>query len=435
MADISKITVPSGTYNLKDSSAVSNVTYSGHTVTVTKRDGTSSSFKTCPLNEENKINEGYLPSLSENYMAITNPTGTGSFSLNRKDCTTIGTDSTAEGYDTTASGYCSHAEGDNTTASGYCSHAEGDNTQALKVTSHTEGCNTTASADYSHAEGYNTTASGIYSHAGGFGTTASGDASHAEGAYTTTSADYSHAEGFGTTASGRYSHAGGNYNNPNSNSLLEIGYGLSDDTRNNVFRVTNAGAVYGKSAFNSSGADYAEFIKPWFDDNEDNEDRVGYFVTIKDGKLYKANEGDYIAGITSGNPSVVGNADEDYYWRYVRDEFNRIQYEEISVLDPELDEDGNLIMVDNGRKEKHPVQDKKFDPSLISTYIERKNRKEWDYVGMLGVLPVRDDGTCIVGKYCKCGKDGIATISDTRGFDTYMVLDRINDYIVSVILK
>ena len=49
----------------------------------------------------------------------------------RKEGTTIGTNSTAEGLSTTASGsFGSHAEGSNTTASGYSSHAEGDYTQA-----------------------------------------------------------------------------------------------------------------------------------------------------------------------------------------------------------------------------------------------------------------------------------------------------------------
>lgn len=54
---------------------------------------------------------------------------------------------------------------------------------------------------------------------------------------------------------------------------------------------------------------------------------------------------------------------------------------------------------------------------------------------MLGVLPVRDDGTCQPGQFCKCGKDGIATLTKVKGFDTYIVLERISENIVSVILK
>ena len=45
MADISKITLPSGdTYNVKDASAVTNITRSGTTFTATKRDGTTFTF-------------------------------------------------------------------------------------------------------------------------------------------------------------------------------------------------------------------------------------------------------------------------------------------------------------------------------------------------------------------------------------------------------
>lgn len=47
------------------------------------------------------------------------------------------------------------------------------------------------------------------------------------------------------------------------------------------------------------------------------------------GFLHKANAGDYIAGITSGNPSVVCNADENYYWKYERDVFGRIVLEDV----------------------------------------------------------------------------------------------------------
>ena len=72
-------------------------------------------------------------------MMSTNPTGTGSFSLNRKADTTIGINSFAEGLNTTASGGASHAEGAFTTASGNYSHAEGLNTIAAGEEQHVEG--------------------------------------------------------------------------------------------------------------------------------------------------------------------------------------------------------------------------------------------------------------------------------------------------------
>ena len=76
-----------------------------------------------------------------------------------------------------------------------------------------------------------------------------------------------------------------------------------------------------------------------------------------------------------------------------------------------------------------------YDNTLQETYVERKLRPEWDYVGMLGVLPVRDDGTCVPGSFCKCADGGIATLATERSFDTYMVIERITDNVVRVILR
>ena len=360
----------------------------------------------------------------------------------------------AEGMNTTASGESSHAEGSMTTASSSASHAEGSNTRASGNDSHAEGSDTTASSSASHAEGSNTRASGNHSHAEGYWSEASGEGSHAEGSMTSASSSASHAEGYGTTASSFASHAGGKYNKAMTNSTGEtdntgdafvIGNGTETSALSNAFRVTYGGAVYGLSAFNSSGADYAEFIKPWYDGNTEEEDRVGYFVTIKDGLLYKANEGDYIVGITSGNPSVVGNADEDYYWRYERDEFNRFVYEdaeeEVEQLDdngtPVLDENGMPVMVKTGNiiKNAHYKLAADYNPTKQNDYIERKNRPEWSYVGMVGVIPVRDDGTCEAGCFCKCGQNGIATRAESRGFDTFFVIERISDNVVSVEIR
>ena len=162
-----------------------------------------------------------------------NPTGTGSFSLNRKADTTIGNYSFAEGNNTTASGSSSHAEGHLTTASGLSSHAEGHYTTASGNWSHAEGQNTTASKDYAHAEGSGTTASGYDSHAEGFRTAASGDDSHAEGQ--------------STKASSEDQHAQGKYNIEDSTGTYAdiIGNGTSDTARSNAATVDwNGNAWY-----------------------------------------------------------------------------------------------------------------------------------------------------------------------------------------------
>ncbi len=167
-------------------------------------------------------------------------------------------------------------------------------------------------------------------------------------------------------------------------SAPSTGNGTSFAPKSNALRVTYQHDGYDTKASQPYGADYAVLIKPWADGNPDNEDRIGYFVTIKDGLLSKAGPEEYIAGITSGNPSVTRNVDEDY------------QQE---------------------------------------NSIEHKDQKEWNYVGMLGVLPVWDDGTCLPGQFCKCAGDGIATLARERSFDTYMVIERISDKSVNVVLK
>ena len=141
-----------------------------------------------------KIDEKYIPELP--YMDKVNPTGTGSFSLNRKADTTIGECSFAEGHSTIASGIDSHAEGDNTTASGPSSHAEGGST--------------TASGPSSHAEGDSTIASGSSSHAEGCGTSAQSQSQHVQGEYNVLDTDmqdrrgqYAHIVGNGTSDTAR----------------------------------------------------------------------------------------------------------------------------------------------------------------------------------------------------------------------------------------
>ena len=201
----------------------------------------------------------------------------------------------------------------------------------------------------------------------------------------------------------------------------------------NAFRVNYSGAVYAMT-YNTSGADYAEFIKPWADGNPDKEDRVGFMVTIKNGYLEKANDGDYIIGITSGNPAVIGNGDEDFYWKYERDKFNRIIYEPVTEKfeTGQLDENGEPIY--KIQETFKPKLSNDYDPELQDSYVERRYRPEWSYVGMRGIVPVRDDGSCEAGGFCKCGVNGVATKSE-RGLDTYYVIERIDDNIISVEVK
>lgn len=143
-----------------------------------------------------------LETVATNKMDKENPTGTGSFSLNRKADTTVGNYSVAEGYNTEASGEAAHAEGRNTTASGYSSHAEGEYTYATASFAHAEGTYTNATGGASHAEGWNTFAYGEGSHAEGQNTIASSDYQHTQGKYNIEDSSdvYAHIVGNGTSS-------------------------------------------------------------------------------------------------------------------------------------------------------------------------------------------------------------------------------------------
>ena len=75
------------------------------------------------------------------------------------------------------------------------------------------------------------------------------------------------------------------------------------------------------------------------------------------------------------------------------------------------------------------IENPDYDPS--KKYIHRSDRPEWDAVGMLGVLTVRDDGTCFVNGFCQVTDGGIATKSNTG----YRVVERVNDHLIKIIFK
>lgn len=304
------------------------------------------------------------------------------------------------------------------------SHVEGESCYAEGECAHAEGLYTCAIGDYSHAEGYWTNAKGTYAHAEGSNTKATGDSAHAAGYYTEAGA-YQYVIGkFNATKTGGYF-------NGTTGSAFIIGNGSSStSTLSNAFRVQYDGNVYTYNAsgkYNTSGADYAEFFE-WLDHNPDSEDRRGYFVTTEGEKIKIAKPGDYILGIISGQPAIIGNSDEDWCGRYIRDEFGaaikeEFEYEE-KTIDNKTGEEKTIVKTGTRYKE-NPDYDQNMP------YIQRADRPEWDAVGMMGVLSVRDDGTCQVNGYCTVAEGGIATASESG----YRVIKRVNDHIVKVIFR
>ena len=372
----------------------------------------------------------------------------------------LGNNSHAEGYETTASGNQSHAEGFQTIASNHESHAEGASTissgahaEGLQTTasgyaSHAEGELTKASEYYAHAEGVQTIASGSFSHAEGKCTTASNYGSHAEGGFTTASGIGAHAEGKETTASNYASHASGKFNvamktggteKNTTGTAFVIGNGTSSSALSNAFSVQYNGTVKAKSTITASTtADYAEFFE-WIDKNTNEEDRVGHFVTLDGDKIKIAtSEDDYILGIVSGEPFVLGNGDCDTWnGMFLHDEFRRTMYEPapkmIEILDNEGNPTGECEEVEGEYEGTRPILNPDYDPT--QKYISRFDRVEWSPVGMLGVLAVLHDGTAEVNGYVTVNDEGIATkcTRDTR--NSYRVIKKISDKVVEVIFR
>lgn len=191
----------------------------------------------------------------------------------------------------------------------------------------------------------------------------------------------------------------------NADILFNIGNGSA--LENSAMQVDFSGNVYAGGAYKTIGADYAEYFE-WLDGNVDNQDRIGLFVTLDGDKIKLANKDDYILGVISANPSIVGNSAElDWHDKYKTDVYGRLIY----------DESHNLILNEN------------YNDTL--EYIPRGARKEYSKVGLLGQLVVQDDGTCEVNGYCMASVNGVATKSDSG----YRVIKRIDKTYIKIILK
>ena len=242
------------------------------------------------------------------------------------------------------------------------------------------------------------------------------------------------------TSRGAYQIVTGEYNINDSGSdwslgnfSFIIGNGTSESARSNAYTLDWQGnGTFAGTVSSSTGADYAEYFE-WKDGNLNNEDRVGYIVCLDGDKIVKANTGDDILGICSGTATVLGDSAE-WNWskRYLTDDFGRIIYEDYDVEHEEIkdEETGELIKEAWTEHIHAPKQNPEYDAS--QPYTKRADRPEWQIVGMMGKLYVRDDGSCVVNGYADV-KDGIAT--KATGKTNMRVMARVNENIVRVLLK
>ena len=371
-------------------------------------------------------------------------------SCGRKSATTIGSNSIAHGFDAEASNNYAVSFGYKNTASGDCAYAQGYGNISSSYQSHTHGYKNTASGSCSSAEGSENTASGGCSHVGGQKSSAVSTDSFAYGTHC-------YAGGWGQAVFGRHNKKTPDSEKEKVGDMLIVGNGYDISNLSNAFRVHYNGMAYVKTAYNTGGADYAELFE-WLDNNVNGEDRVGYFVALEDNKVRIASSQDYILGIVSGAPSVIGNSPEDWAGRWKKDVFGRPikELSKIPVMahetyeEPILDEDGNetgeyehrIHEVETGEftELEHPIVVEDYDSS--KPYICRIDRPEWAAIGMLGVLAVYDDGSCQVNGYCKVADGGIATAVDSeymlvegkilRG---YRVIERVAENIIKVVFR
>ena len=177
------------------------------------------------------------------------------------------------------------------------------------------------------------------------------------------------------------------------------------------FIISGQGDVNADGSFNGGGADYAEFFE-WEDGNTSDEDRVGCSVVLDGNKIVKATDSDdpsKIIGVISANPAVTGDSDiEQWLHKYERDELNRFIWEDYeSVIwydengkdtfyhldrvpeDVTIPDDATYYRTEDDGITK--LKRKKLNPNWDSsqTYVSRKDRKEWDTVGLMGKLRLK----------------------------------------------
>lgn len=394
-------------------------------------------------------------------------TKNGSEIFNYEENIANGLYSHAEGYNTETQNYvASHAEGMGTNAGGAGAHAEGapytqyslgtTDTSGLSGPStsaqgaHAEGIGMIAvSGRGGHGEGYNGSSISVYvnqdgQHLEGYRDTIAyagnqyGKGAHIEGYNTISSTNNSngaHVEGGYTSVNMAYAHTQGKYNIRDVDALYAdiVGNGTADnDTgRSNAYTLDWSGnATFAGTITSATGADYAEYFE-WLDGNPEEEDRVGYIVKLNGDKIEFANADDDILGIISGTMTVLGD-NAEWYWqgKYLTDDFGRIIYEDKAEkaieFNQETGEEEEVVIAIFPAPKLNP----NYDADM--PYENRKVRPEWDAVGMMGKLYVRDDGTAQVNGYVTAN-NGIATASGTR--TNMRVMERVSENIIRVCLK
>ena len=154
----------------------------------------------------------------------------------------------------------------------------------------------------------------------------------------------------------------------------------------------NLGITTANGTMLSQNVDYAE-VGEWADDNPSDEDRIGYFVAIDNSSagatMVKATSTSDVRGVTVTSPAFSGNCSDDKFDIVTSD-----------ATDPDTGE-------------------------TITKITSKKLKKQYDYVAVMGIVSVIDNGTCEINGRCMPTEDGTAVPSPNNM--GYQIIDRIDD--------
>jgi len=170
-------------------------------------------------------------------------------------------------------------------------------------------------------------------------------------------------------------------------------------------------SLYIDGLFVDTGADFAEFFEAT-DEFSASKIPFGTSVALHGDKIRPCSNGEMPFGVISSKPTIVGNsggtgADTQWGGKYLKDEFGNYIMEEAEWWSKEVVE---KIEKPTGQKierkkkirgysdrdnppvgsKKKIVTRKKLNPSWVkeSQYIPRKDRPEWNIVGLIGRVPI-----------------------------------------------
>lgn len=341
---------------------------------------------------------------------------------------------------------------------------------------------TVAGGNYNQATGV-----GSFCGGGSSGVASGTNSSVTSGASNTGSSTYSFVPGGrGNTSS--HTHAGAMCGGSATRGNFDVVIGATDtataSTANNTIRFQGTGGnIKADGSLTTPEADYAEMFE-WYDGNPNNEDRIGRFVSIHDGKIVmgagradKTGLANYLAsaftdpnspttvpmlGVVSGMPGVIGDgAPNKWSGVHVRDKFKRKSYKQYikkewinednmpeyvyvatddgKVYDeyPQYSHTGMISakVVPESAEEKEVVAFPEVNPLYdhSAVYVPRHERQEWDAIGLIGKLIVKS-AEPITSDYVRSSQDGRA-LNATVDNGIARVLRIIDNYTVEVFYK